>query len=80
MRKRETVEPRNGGLNEKADVMKQTVSRIYMFVMVRTYKLFRGLRVWRVCNDMILELERDYTIFRNKVCKGSIKSTNTKVV
>lgn len=60
--------------------MKQTASRIYIIVMVRIYKLFRGLRVWRVCNDMILELERDYAISRKRVCKGSIKSTDTKVV
>lgn len=50
--------------------MKQTASRIYIIVMVRVYKLFRGLRVWRVCNDMILELERDYTISRKEYVKG----------
>lgn len=60
--------------------MKQTVSRIYILAMVRIYKLFRGLRAWRACNDMILELERDYTISNNRVCKGSIKPTDAKVV
>lgn len=82
MRKRETIEPRNTGLLlfEKVDVMKWTANSIYAFEMARMYKLFRGLRVWRVCNDMVLELERDYTIFKDKVCVRSIKSTNTKVV
>ena len=62
MRKRETIEPRNTCLLlfEKVDVMKWTANSIYAFEMARMFKLFRGLRVWRVCNDMVLELERDY--------------------
>ena len=70
MRKRETVEPRNNGLFEKADVVVRTAGRIYIFDKARIYKLFRGHRVWRVCNDMILELERDYATSRKEYVKG----------
>ena len=80
MRKCETNQPRNSDINEKVDALELAVNSIYTIKMARLYKLLRGLRVWRVCNDMILELERDYTISRNRVYKGSIKSTNIKVV
>ena len=29
-------------------------------IKARIFKLLWSLRVWRVCNDMTLELERDY--------------------
>ncbi len=65
MRKCETNQPRNSDINEKVDALELAVNSIYTIKMARLYKLLRGLRVWRVCNDMILELERDYTILRN---------------
>ena len=66
MRKCETNQPRNSDINEKVDALELAVNSIYTIKMARLYKLLRGLRVWRVCKDMILELERDYTILRNK--------------
>ena len=48
--------------NEKVDALSLAVNSIYIIEMARLYKLLRGLRVWRACNSMILELERDYTI------------------
>ena len=65
MRKCETNQPRNSDINEKVDALELAVNSIYTIKMARLYKLLRSLRVWRVCNDMILELERDYTILRN---------------
>ena len=65
MRKCETNQPRNSDINEKVDALELAVNSIYTIKMARLYKLLRGLRVWRVGNDMILELERDYTILRN---------------
>ena len=53
------------GINEKVDALKLAANSIYIIVKARLYKLLRGLRVWRVCSDMILELERDYTILGN---------------
>ena len=49
-------------VNEKVDALKLAVNSIYTIEMARLNKLLRGPRVWRVCNNMILELERDYTI------------------
>ena len=70
MRKCETNQPRNSDINEKVDALELAVNSIYTIKMARLYKLLRGLRVWRVCNDMILELERDYTISRKEYVKG----------
>ena len=58
------------GINEKVDALKLAANSIYIIVKARLYKLLRGLRVWRECNNMILELERDYTILRNKYVNG----------
>ena len=67
MRKRETNQPEIARVNEKVDALKLAVNSIYTIKKkrARLYKLLRGLRVWRVCNNMILELERDYTILGN---------------
>ena len=64
MRKRETNELRNVGYIVKVDALKPAADRICVFDKARTHKLLRSLRVWRVCNDMILELERDYTTLK----------------
>lgn len=50
------------GINEKVNALKLAVNSTWVVDMARIHELLRGLRVWRVCNDMILELERDYTI------------------
>ena len=73
MRKRETVEPRNGGLNEKADVMKQTVSRIYMFVMklLEFYNKKYKQTIIMVTHDMSLarRADRIITMLDGKIIK-----------
>ena len=64
MRKRETNELRNDGYIVKVDALKLAVDNICVFEKARTHKLLRSLRVWRVCINMILELERDYTTLK----------------
>ena len=64
MRKRETNELRNVGYIVKVDALKLAVDKICVFKKARTHKLLWSPRVWRVCINMILELERDYTTLK----------------